>query len=77
MTALFAATASGQRGGETFLDNLWLGIPGIVAFGAALTSMITGLTAVLVRRERGPIVVTTAITSTLVSLFVALSLIFG
>jgi len=47
--ALFLAAASGQTGGDTILDNLWLGIPGIIAIAAATTSMITGLIAVLAR----------------------------
>ena len=50
--SLFLAAAIGQTGGDSFLDNLWLGIPGIVAIAAATTSMITGLIAVFARRER-------------------------
>lgn len=75
--ALFAAAASGQKGGETILDNLWLGIPAIVAMTGATTSMITGLIAVIGRRERVASVVFTATVSTLVFLYVALTLILG
>jgi hypothetical protein len=74
---LFAAAASGEEGGETFLDNLWLGVPGIVAFGGAVTSMITGAIAVLARHERSAAVAVTSVISTLVFLFVALSLMLG
>jgi hypothetical protein len=75
--ALLAAATSGQTGGENLLDNLWLGIPGIVGLVGATTSMISGLVAVLGRRERATVVVLTATASTVVFLFVALSLILG
>lgn len=74
---LFMAAASGQEGGEAILDNLWLGMPGIVAIAFATASMITGLIAGLGRRERFATVLVSANASTLVVLFVALALIFG
>jgi hypothetical protein len=75
--ALFAAAVSGQTGGENLLDNLWLGIPGIVGLIGATVSMISGLIAVLWRRERSTVVVLTATASTLTFLFVALTLTLG
>jgi hypothetical protein len=75
--ALFVAAASGQVGGRTVFDNLWLGVPGMIAFGGATTSMITGLIAVFGRHENHRSVVVAAVLSTLVFLFVVLSLIFG
>jgi hypothetical protein len=75
--ALFLAAASGQTGGDTILDNLWLGIPGIIAIAAATTSMITGLIAVLARGERFASVLVSVTVSTLVVLYVALELILG
>ena len=75
--ALFLAAATGQTGGDTILDNLWLGIPGMVAIAAATTSMITGLIAVLARRERLASVSVSAIVSSLVVFYVALTLILG
>ena len=75
--SLFLAAAIGQTGGDTILDNLWLGIPGIVAIAAATTSMITGLIAVLARRERFASVLVSATVSSLVVLYVALTLILG
>jgi hypothetical protein len=36
--ALFLAAASGQKGGDTILDNLWLGIPGIIAIADGRTN---------------------------------------
>jgi hypothetical protein len=75
--AIFVAAASGQTGGENILDNLWLGIPGVVGLVGATTSMITGLIAVLGRHERSAVVILTATVSTLAFLFVALTLILG
>ena len=75
--ALFLAAASGQTGGDTILDNLWLGIPGIVAIAAAMTSMITGLIAVFARRERFTPVLVSATVSSLAVLYVALTLFLG
>jgi hypothetical protein len=75
--ALFAAAASGETGGESILDNLWLGVPGIVALAGAITSMITGFVAVIRRHDRVVTVVLAAGVSTLVVMFVLLSVLFG
>jgi hypothetical protein len=75
--ALFLAAAIGQTGGDSILDNLWLGIPGMVAIAATTTSMITGLIAVFARRERFAPVLVSATVSSLVVLYVALTLILG
>jgi hypothetical protein len=74
---LFAAAASGETGGETILDNLWLGIPALVGLVGAINSMISGLIAVIGRREQGASVFIATAASTLIVLFVALTLIFG
>ena len=75
--ALFAAAASGQTGGEAILDNLWLGIPGIVGLAGAAASAITGLVAMIGRHERSAAVVTTTTVSAAALVFVALSVLFG
>ncbi len=76
-TVLFAAATSGQTGGEAIFDNLWLGIPGILGLVGATISMITGLIAVIRRHERAITVVFAVIVSTLVFMFVALSVLLG
>jgi hypothetical protein len=76
-TALFAAAAGGQTGGESILDNLWLGVPGIVGLAGAITSMITGFVAMIRRHDRVTSVVFATTASTLVFLFVALTVLFG
>ena len=75
--ALFAAAATGQTGGETLLNNLWLGIPGLVGLLGATSSMISGLTAVVGRGERCAAVVLTTAVSTLAFAFVTLTVILG
>lgn len=74
---LLLAAASGQTGGETIFDNLWLGIPAIVGLVSATVSMITGLVAVIRRHERVAVVVFAATASTLVLGYVALTLLLG
>ncbi len=75
--ALFAAAASGETGGESILDNLWLGVPGIVGLAGAITSMVTGFVAVIRRHDRVVSVLFAASVSTLVFTFVLLSVLFG
>lgn len=48
----FVIVASGQKGGETFADNLWLSIPGLAGDASAVLALATGLVGVIVRKER-------------------------
>jgi hypothetical protein len=75
--ALFAAAASGETGGESLLDNVWLGVPGIVGLAGAITSTITGFVAVTRRNDRVVTVVLAGGLSTLVLAFVLLSVLLG
>ena len=75
--ALIGAAASGQEGGDTLFDNLWLAVPGVVAIAAAAGSGGTGLYSILRRHERSRLVVVATALSTLVFAFVALDIIFG
>ena len=59
------AVATGQKGGDTIFDNLWLSIPGLAGTVFALLATAAGGVAVFVRRER----------TTLVSLVFAIGLI--
>ena len=74
-TALFLAAASGQKGGETIFDNLWLGVPAMIALTGAVVSMITGLVAVIGRRERNASVLVSTTVSAVVVLSIALEFI--
>jgi hypothetical protein len=75
--AFFGASVSGQEGGDTLFDNLWLATPAMVAAAGTAVAMVTGWIAVLGRRERSASVTIVTVASTLVVLFVALELISG
>jgi hypothetical protein len=52
LTFFIAAVAAGQRGGEEFFDNLWLTIPVLAAFAAAVTGFVLGLFAIATKGEK-------------------------
>ncbi len=75
--ALVVAAANGQTGGNTIFDNLWLGVPGVVAFAGATVSMLTGIAAILRHDERSGLSYAVTMLSTLIFLWVVLELLFG
>lgn len=54
LLALLAA--SGQRGGETFSDNLALAVPGLLAAISGIAAFFTGLIAIIKNKERSALV---------------------
>jgi len=44
--------ALGQTGGETFFDNLYLGIPGILAGISIVSAFFTGIWSIIRHKER-------------------------
>jgi hypothetical protein len=69
-TAFFlGASISGQKGGETFTDNLWLFVPGLSGTICALLGLLTGLVGVIARKERSIFVILTVAITALVALF--------
>lgn len=46
------AVASGQRGGDEFFDNLWLAVPGLGAYIAAVATFALGAVAIVTSGER-------------------------
>lgn len=68
------AVSAGQRGGQGFFDNLWLTVPILVAFAAAVGAMITGLVAVIGRQERALPVFLAVVVGAAVTLFGVLEL---
>lgn len=54
--AFFIAAATGQKGGDTLGDNLWLSIPGIAGAACAALSLLSALVAVVARKERSMLV---------------------
>jgi len=74
---LFGAALSGEDDGESIFDNLWLDIPSLVGLIGAITFDHHRALAVLKRHERSSVVILTAIVSTLVFLYVALTVALG
>ncbi|MHB8606189.1 MAG: hypothetical protein ACYDCK_13145 [Thermoplasmatota archaeon] len=63
--------ASGQRGGDTFLDNLWISVPALAAGVAGIAAGIVGALAVLRKHERGGLVFAAIAIATVILVFVA------
>ena len=70
---LFAAfallVAAGQRGGEEFFDNLWLAIPFLSAYLAAVAASILGALAIATAGERSVTVICVTILGLLITSF--------
>lgn len=66
---MVAVAASGQPGGQTISDNWWISGPALVAGVGAVGSFLTGLLAVLLRRERSPLVLSAVIVEGFVTVF--------
>ena len=62
--------ASGQRGGETFLDNLLLTIPMFLAGICGICSLVTGLVGIIMSKERSILVFLASIVGLFVLVFV-------
>jgi cytochrome bd-type quinol oxidase subunit 2 len=58
--------ASGQRGGETFLDNLWLSVPMLLAATSGVMAFLLGLISIIKNKERSALV----FVSTIVGFFI-------
>ena len=70
LMAVFALlVASGQRGGEEFFDNLWLTIPVLAAYGAAVVALGTGIAAMIRAGERSFAVIISTIIGLAVTAF--------
>ena len=68
--ATVAVVASGQRGGNSIFDNLWISAPALAAAGLALAALFVGLVAVARRHERSLAVWATIIATGLAWLFI-------
>lgn len=62
---------SGQRGGETFFDNLLLSIPGALAGLCAVVAFFTGIIAIVKHKERSILVFISSTVGLLVLIFVS------
>ena len=69
MLVFIAAIALGERGGESFFDNLWLTVPFLAAYGAAVAAFGLGVFALAAQRERHLVVVAATLVGLLVTAF--------
>ena len=69
LVTLMGAAASGQEGGDTILDNLWLGIPGVVAGPSAVASLVVGATAMIKSRGRSIATLVMVLVTAIVAFF--------
>ena len=77
LLVIFALTvAAGQRGGEEFFDNLWLTLPFLGAYLAAVSAFILGAVAIAASGERSVTVMATTILGLLVTAFGVLEILF-
>ncbi|MGI9598934.1 MAG: hypothetical protein ACR2QK_22410 [Acidimicrobiales bacterium] len=77
LVAVFALmVAAGQRGGDEFFDNLWLALPGLGAFFAAVAAFILGALAIATSGERSVAVMAATTVGFLVTAFGLLEVLF-
>jgi cytochrome bd-type quinol oxidase subunit 2 len=50
------AVMSGQRGGNTFFDNLWISVPMLLAFLSVIAAAMVGAISLIRYNERSPLV---------------------
>lgn len=63
--------ASGQEGGETFVDNLYISIPMTLAGLSGIAAFVTGLVSIIKSRERSPLVYVATVIGLLLIIFLA------
>ena len=77
LLGIFALTvAAGQRGGEEFFDNLWLTVPILGAYAAAVSAFVLGAVAIATSGERSVSVMAATIVGLLVTVYGVLEVAF-
>lgn len=61
--------ASGQTGGETFFDNLYISIPMALAGLSGVLALVAGAIAIVKHRERSPLVFIAALIGLFIVVF--------
>lgn len=75
--AIFVLMVSaGQRGGDEFFDNLWLTVPFLAAYVAAVSAFVLGAAAIAAYGERSIGVVAVTIVGLLITAFGVLEVAF-
>lgn len=62
--------ASGQEGGDTIFDNLYISIPMILAALCAIAALITGLVSIIKNKERSVLVIIATLIGLIITWFV-------
>ncbi len=70
LALFYMMVAGGQRGGDSFWDNLWLTVPILLAAVAAIASFFTGVWGIIRSRERSVAVFLSTGVGLLVLLFI-------
>ncbi len=70
------AVRSGERGGDEFFDNLWLTVPFLAAYGAAVAGFVLGVIAIVARGERSVPVIVVSVVGLLITVFGVLEVLF-
>jgi cytochrome bd-type quinol oxidase subunit 2 len=76
MAFFVVAVAAGQRGGDEFFDNLWLTIPILMAYAAAVAAFVLGVVAIATKRERSVSVVAVTVVGLFVTTYGVLEVAF-
>jgi hypothetical protein len=63
--------ATGQQGGDTFFDNLYISIPMSLAALAAVFAFILGITSLIKSKERSPLVIIATVIGLVIIVFLA------
>ena len=72
----YIIVATGQRGGETFFSNLALTIPMLLAGTCSVAGFVTGLIAIIKKRERSGLTYVAVVIGALVILWIAAEVLF-
>src|SRR3989344_4200155 len=67
--------ATGQEGGETFLDNLYISVPMLLAALSALSAFVTGIISII-KKERAILVYLSTLIGFLILIFLIGEFIF-
>ena len=69
--------ALGQRGGDTFLGNLYLAIPGLLAVLCSTLALLSGMVSIVRSKERSPLVFLSTLIGLLATIFWVMEIIVG
>lgn len=76
LTILIITSSTGQIGGESFFDNLYLAIPAIFAAVSIIASFVTGLISYFKSKDKSFIVITSILIGAIAVFFIISELIF-